>query len=51
MAEHPLKIRKATTPESTHREIYATLRIPTKVIKPIKTWTRQTVSDEKNLKL
>ena len=50
-SDRVLKIRKATTPESTHREIYATLRIPTKVIKPIKTWTRQTVSDEKNLKL
>jgi transposase len=46
-----LKIRKATTPEPTHREIYATLRIPVEVIKPTKTWRRQTNSDEKNLKL
>ncbi|HMD15454.1 MAG TPA: IS1634 family transposase [Terriglobales bacterium] len=45
-----LKIRKATTPEPTHREIYATLRIPTEVIKPSKTWGRHAGSDEKNLK-
>ena len=45
-----LKIRKATTPEPTHREIYATLRISTEVIKPSKTWGQQTGSDEKNLK-
>jgi len=50
-SDRVLKIRKATTPESTHREIYATLRIPAEVIKPIKSWGRQTDSDEKNLKL
>jgi len=33
-----LKIRKATTPEPVHREIYATLQIPMEVIKPVKTW-------------
>jgi transposase len=33
-----LKIRKGTTPEPIHREIYSTLRIPTEVMKPIKTW-------------
>jgi len=33
-----LKIRKATTPEPIHREIYSALKIPTEVIKPIKTW-------------
>ncbi len=33
-----LKIRKGTTPEPLHREIYLTLRIPTEVMKPIKTW-------------
>jgi hypothetical protein len=49
-SDRVLKIRKATTPEPTHREIYATLRIPTEVIKPSKTWGRQTDSDEKNLK-
>jgi transposase len=50
-SDRMLKIRKATTPEPSHREIYATLRIPTEVIKPIKTWGRQVGSDEKNLKL
>ena len=49
-SDRVLKIRKATTPEPTHREIYATLRIPTEVIKPSKIWGRQTGSDEKNLK-
>ena len=33
-----LKIRKATTPEPKHREIYTTLKIPMEVIKPIQTW-------------
>ena len=33
-----LHIRRATTPEPVHREIYATLRIPAEVIKPVKTW-------------
>jgi transposase len=33
-----LKIRKATTPESVHREIYATLQMPLEVIKPVRTW-------------
>ena len=46
-----LKIRKATTPEPMHREIYATLRIPAEVMKPVKTWHRETASDEKKLKL
>ncbi len=50
-SDRVLRIRKVTTPESTHREIYATLRIPTEVVKPIKTWVRQAGSDEKNLKL
>jgi transposase len=33
-----LKIRKGTTPEPIHREIYSTLKIPTEVMKPVKTW-------------
>ncbi len=32
------KIRKGTTPEPVHRDIYSTLRIPMEVIKPVKTW-------------
>ena len=39
-----LKIRKATNREDVHREIYATLRIPAEVIKPIKTWEVETSS-------
>lgn len=33
-----LKIRKGTTPEPLHREIYRTLGIPAQVMKPQKTW-------------
>ena len=33
-----LKIRKATTPEAVHKEIYATLNIPAQVMKPVRTW-------------
>ena len=33
-----LKIRRGTTPEPIHREIYSTLQIPTEVMKPVKTW-------------
>ena len=46
-----LKIRKATTPEPVHRQIYATLHIPADVMKPVKTWHQQISSDEKKLKL
>jgi len=34
-----LRIRKGTTPESTHRQIYQTLAVPMQVMKPVKTWT------------
>jgi transposase len=34
-----LRIRKASTPEEIHREIYRTLRIPHEIMKPVKTWT------------
>ena len=33
-----LRIRKPSTPEPIHREIYATLQIPAEVIKPVKRW-------------
>src|SRR5438876_459731 len=46
-----LKIRKATTPEPEHRQIYATLRIPADVLQPIQTWHQTECSDEKKLKL
>jgi hypothetical protein len=34
-----LKIRKASTPDDVHREIYGVLQIPHEVMKPVKTWT------------
>ena len=34
-----LKIRKASTPEDVHREIYRVLQIPHEVMKPVRTWT------------
>lgn len=33
-----LRIRKGSTPEPIHHEIYRTLRIPSEVMKPVKTW-------------
>ena len=35
-----LRIRKATVPEPSHREIYSTLGIPMEVMPPVKTWHR-----------
>jgi len=35
---HLLKIRKGTTPEPQHRQIYRVLGIPEEVMTPIKTW-------------
>jgi len=35
-----LRIRKATVPERSQREIYSTLGIPMEVMKPVKTWHR-----------
>ena len=37
-----LKIRKGSTPEPRHKAIYATLHIPTEVMKPVRTWVRAT---------
>jgi transposase len=36
-----LRIRKGTSPEPRHREIYETLGIPMEVLKPVKTWHRE----------
>lgn len=33
-----LKIRKGTTPEPIHRDIYSILKIPTEVMRPVRTW-------------
>jgi transposase len=40
-----LKIRKGSTPEPRHREIYATLHIPSEVMKPVRTWVRAIVTE------
>ncbi len=34
-----LRIRKGTTPEPAHREVYETLQVPLEVMVPVKTWT------------
>lgn len=46
-----LRVRKGTTAEPEHREIYATLRIPAEVMRPVKSWQQGSSSDEKNRKL
>lgn len=33
-----MRIRKGTTPEPVHREIYQTLQVPLEVMEPVKTW-------------
>ena len=40
-----LKIRKGGTPEPEHKKIYEVLKIPSQVIKPIKTWHEVENSD------
>lgn len=45
-----LTIRKATTPEPEHRQIYATLGVPAQVMQPVKTRQVSAGSDEKNPK-
>lgn len=40
-----LKIRRGSTPEPRHREIYATLHLPAEVMKPVKTWVRGIVTE------
>jgi len=37
-----LRIRKGTTPEKTHRQIYEILEIPMDVMEPVKNWTPAT---------
>lgn len=45
-----LRIRKGSTPEPQHRDIYRILQIPSEVMKPVKTWHREaTNSDSKNI--
>ncbi len=33
-----LKVRRASTPDEIHREIYRVLQIPAEIMKPVKTW-------------
>jgi hypothetical protein len=40
-----LKIRRSSTPDPRHKAIYATLRIPAEVMKPVKTWVRAIVTE------
>jgi transposase len=39
-----LRVRKGTTPEPAHRELYAKLGIEPEVIRPRKSWTREEIS-------
>ncbi len=43
-----LRIRKGSTPERRHQEIYRTLRIPYEVMKAVRTWTRRPIVTEAN---
>lgn len=36
-----LRIRKGSSPEPQHKEIYKVLRVPSEVMKPVKTWHRE----------
>jgi transposase len=40
-----LKIRRGSTPDARHQAIYAPLRIPAEVMKPVKTWVRSIVTE------
>jgi hypothetical protein len=42
-----LRIRKATVPEPSHREIYSTLGIPMEAMSPVKTWHRSSAEASK----
>jgi len=37
-SEGVLRIRKGSTPEPAHRDIYVTLQVPLEVMVPVKTW-------------
>ena len=41
-----LRIRKGSTPEPQHRDIYKVLGIPSEVMKPVKTWHRETTHSD-----
>jgi len=41
-----LRIRKGSTPEPQHRDIYKVLQIPSEVMRPVKTWHRETTNSD-----
>jgi transposase len=43
-----LRIRKSTTPEPPHREIYRTLQITQQVMTPVRTWSPSIVTEKAN---
>ena len=45
-----LKIRKGVNAEPPHLEIYKSLKIPSEVMKPIKTWHIPNIVTERNRK-
>lgn len=46
-----LRIRKGSTPDPQHRDIYRVLQIPSEVMRPVKTWHQEAPnSDSKNNK-
>ncbi|MEK6755789.1 MAG: IS1634 family transposase [Bacteroidota bacterium] len=45
-----LNVRKGSRPEPRHLEIYQTLKIPSEVMKPIKTWTSMNIGTDKKTK-
>jgi transposase len=41
-----LRIRRGSTPEPQHRDIYKVLGIPSEVLKPVKTWHRESIDSD-----
>ena len=41
-----LKIRKGSAPEPQHSDIYKELRIPSEVMKPVKTWYQEVKNND-----
>ncbi len=41
-----LRIRKASTPEPQHRDIYRILQIPSEIMRPVKTWHREATNSD-----
>jgi transposase len=41
-----LRIRKGSTPDPQHRDIYRILQVPSEVMKPVKTWHREVTNSD-----